>query len=656
MFFTKIIHFVLFAAYLQGDWLRLLGCSSCVDMCAITSLYFVESAVTETLPGVYELAKTNVAEFKVQHSLAPWLRGEWPTPGLEGNPFQFLIDSFPFLDTGARTAPSPYTTRLLDGVTPTSSRSADVPVHAYNAGLSAGVPIIGPIPTATPHRLRSSVVTDELDPVPYAAPTPSVSAALAPTPPDEWAFDGPLPTHPNSVAPAHTSGVSTSVSEATPLLPQSSAGPECLVAAPVPTVAATSELFAERADLGQLERLDRPERYISAWFNISRAFERGWALSLVASIAVQVLVTAYLYRYYALRCTQNSEASPVETVVQILDQYNLSTEELRAHIEQAVSARTASVRDAGDQGTEDLAHAGARQAQVTPLDENQSPVNIYRSVGVFPSVASTTRSQTGLHLHSATRTPSASDGPSVSGIDSVVLADRIRKISEDIRQDEQRLDQALDELVQLAGEFPRRSFVLTAPTAQFGGREVRGNARRDEFNASPLAHRNGMLGRGLPTANPPHRGYRSEVRRPDVSVNPLAHVEEPGSMMFDPVATSSAVRNRLGRIPVQDSPTRSFEAGVSSKALTDISSIFAVSEAPPPGRLSSVPTPSASRTGSALALESVPRQRPGELSSESPYARPPARQSHRWAEDESSLVVYQHKRLVRWEPREGYRE
>ncbi|QRV96025.1 hypothetical protein RhiJN_24043 [Ceratobasidium sp. AG-Ba] len=668
MLLVRITHFIIFAASLQNSLLNLLGFGCCEELCAVTSLYVVTSTAAGTLTRVYELADNYVADYEVQLSLAPWLRNNWPVRGPEGNPFRFLLDAYPFLDTGARTEPSPYAMRWLDGVTPTSSLSALAPVHAYNAGLSASAPSTGPVPLPTPSQPPSSVVDDDLEPVPDADPAPPVPAATTPTPPDEWAFEGPLSTHPTGVPPAHTAGVSTSVSEEVlaPLLPLSSAGADCPVAAPAPTVAATAESFAEQADPGPLEIVRRPEGYGSPRSGTPLAFGHGWALSLAVSIVVQILVTVYAYRCYAPRCRHgkdgkqdlvgethtafsDSEASSEEQTAQgrlrleglediprILDEHGLSIEDLRAHIETATRARRVSVRQAGHQAAEDTARGQARQAQVPSLDVS---VMAHGSAGT-PSAADP---QTGMRPQSVIRAPATTGRPEASHIDSVILADRILKISEDIRQGEERFEEALDELAQVAREYPRRTPSPPSPAGPSNWREVQANARRDEFNASPLAHKSRMPGRALAI-----RGRcRSETGRIGAPMEPMAYIEEPGSMNFDPAATSSLVRYRPGRVPaIEDSPTRTFESSVSPKALTDIckrsyySSSYLVSTA------STIQVPSTTPAGSPPVPQPGYRQIAGHAPSERPHSRSHTHQPHTAARPKRRRIAVRSRLLV----------
>ncbi|QRV92018.1 hypothetical protein RhiJN_20036 [Ceratobasidium sp. AG-Ba] len=667
MLFAKIAHFLFFAAYLEEVLLTLMGYREPGALSATTSLYLVGRTATKTLPKVYKLVDNGVADFKVQSSLGPWLRGEWPAMELEGNPFQFLINPFPFLGTGARTDLSPYAMAWLDGVTPSSSWSAKAPVHAYNAGLSAGAPTTAPLPQATPSRPPSSAVPEELDPVEDASPAPSVPAASTP---DAWVLTDPSPTHSTSVVPAHTVGVSMSVSESVaPLSPLSSAEPDCPVVAAVPTVAATVQPPAEQAIYGPLESTERVDSDGVAWFDTVRAFKHGWALCLVVlSIAVQVLVTACLHRHYAQRCIQGEradddpgaatykafsvpEASSDQEIVELrlqleglgaiqhmLDDLKLSPEELRSHIQTASSARKAK---APVKVSKDLVRRAKRLAQL-PLDESEAD----QSLEVPPSVASVSQ----LPARSIIRTPLVSNA-SVSVIDSARLAARILKISEDIRHGEERMDRAIEELVQVAAELPQRTPARATPARPLASREIRGNAWRDELNTSPLAHKTRPRAHEVESSMivPPRRRSRSEVGRPGPSVEPMMpRVQEPESMLFDPVATSSMVRGRLARPSVHDPPSRSFEATVSSRALTDISTIFAVSERLPSGAsVSSTLVPPAYRARPASATESALWQSSGEASPESPYARPPARLSHRRFEAESPSVVDESRSLAR---------
>ncbi|QRV92026.1 hypothetical protein RhiJN_20044 [Ceratobasidium sp. AG-Ba] len=482
MLFAKIAHFLFFAAYLEEVLLTLMGYREPGALSATTSLYLVGRTATKTLPKVYKLVDNGVADFKVQSSLGPWLRGEWPTMELEGSRFQFLLNPFPFLSTSARTDLSLYVMAWLDGVTPTSSWSAKAPVHAYNAGLSAGAPTTALLPQATPSRPPSSAVPEELDPVEDASPAPSVPAASTP---DVWVPTDP-PTHSTSVTPAHTNGVSMSVSESVaPLSPLSSAEPDCPVVAPVPTVAATVQPPAEQAIYAQLESTERVDGYAVVWFDIVRAFKHGWALCLVVlSIVVQVLVTVCLHRYYAQRCRQgeqedDSGASSTEEIVElrlqldglraiqrVLDDLNLSPEELRSHIQTASSARKAK---APVKVSKDLVRRAKRLAQL-PLDDSEAD----RSLEVPPSVASAAQ----LPSRSVIRTPPVSNA-SVSVIDSARLAARILKISEDIRHGEERMDRAIEELVQVAAELPQRTPARATLAEPLASREIRGNAWRD---------------------------------------------------------------------------------------------------------------------------------------------------------------------------------
>ncbi|QRV81564.1 hypothetical protein RhiJN_09579 [Ceratobasidium sp. AG-Ba] len=668
MLLVRITHFIVFAASLQNSLLNLLGFGCCEELCAVTSLYVVTSTATGTLTRVYELADNYVANHMVQLSLAPWLHDDWPVRGPEGNPFRFLLDAYPFLDTGARTEPSPYATRWLDGVTPTSSLSALAPVHAYNAGLSASAPSTGLVPLPTPSQLPSSVVDDDLDLVSDADPAPPVPAATTPTPPDEWAFDGPLSTHPTGVPPAHTSGVSTSVSEEVlaPLLPLSSAGADYPVATPAPTVAATAESFAEQADPGPLEVVHHPEGYGSPRSGTRLAFGHGWALSLAVSIVVQILVTVYAYRYYAPRCRHGpdgkqdligethsafsgSEASSEEQTAQehlrieglediprILDEHGLSVEDLRAHIEMATRARRVSVRQTGHQAAEDTARGQTRQAQVPSLDVS---VKAHGSAGT-PSAAD---SQTGMCPQSVIRAPASTGRPELSHIDSVILADRILKISEDIRQGEERFGEALDELAQVAREYPRRTPSPPSPAGPSNWREIQANARRDEFNASPLAHKSRMPGRALAI----HSRCRSETGRIGAPVEPMAYVEEPGSMNFDPAATSSLAHYRPGRFPaIEDSHTRTFESSVSPKALTDISTMMTISQAVRTEELSAIRVSSTTPAGSPPAPQPVSRQIPGHASSERPHSQSYTHQPHTAVRRERRPTVVRSRLLV----------
>ncbi|QRV91986.1 hypothetical protein RhiJN_20004 [Ceratobasidium sp. AG-Ba] len=295
MFFLQIARFFLFAAHLQNGLLSFYGYGSSVDLCAATSMYIVANAATDTLPSVYQFAKTNAVGFKVQSSLAPtWLRGVWHDPGLELADFQFLVNPFRFFGFGERTSPSPYAKVWLDEDTPTSSLSANTPVRAFNAGLSTSTPTTRPTPLAAPYQLESSMVPDELETVLYAAPSPSPLVSSPPLLPDVWAINGPSPSPRIGDPPAHTPGVSTPVREVVPPPLLSSAGVDCPVAAPIPTVAASGPLV-EETEHGLLNGLGHPETHGSAWFGTAWGFGHGWISSLAVSIAVQVLVTAYLY-------------------------------------------------------------------------------------------------------------------------------------------------------------------------------------------------------------------------------------------------------------------------------------------------------------------------------------------------------------------------
>ncbi|QRV77189.1 hypothetical protein RhiJN_05204 [Ceratobasidium sp. AG-Ba] len=659
MLYAKIAHFLFLAAYLEDALLTLIGYRDPGALSAIAPLYLVGTTATKTLPRVYKLVNNGVADFKVQSSLAPWLRGEWHTQGLEGNPFQFLINPFPFLGTGARTDLSPYATAWLDGVTPTSSWSAKAPVHAYNAGLSAGTPTTALLPQATPSRPPSSALPEELDPVVDASPAPSVPAASTP---DAWALTDPSPTHSTSVIPAHTVGVSMSVSESVaPLSPLSSAEPDCPVVAPAPTVAATVQPPAEQATYGPLESTERVDSDGRAWFDIVRAFKHGWALCLVVlSIAVQVSVTVCLHRYYTQRCHQGPESSSAEEIVEprlqleglgaiqhMLDDFNLSPEELRSHIETASSARKAK---APVKVSKDLVRRAKRLAQLPPLDEAEADWSLEVPPSVPSAAQSSPRGRVSIPF------PAPVSNVSVSVIDSAKLAARILKISEDIRHGEERMDRAIDELVQVAAELPQRTPARTTPAGPLASREIRRNARRgdaiaDELNVSPLAHKKRTRVPEVESSSiiPPPRRSRKAIEWPGPAVQPaMPHVQEPGSMVFDPIATSSMVHGRLAPLPVWDPPSRSFEATVSSRALSDISTIFAVSERMPSGApVSSTFVPPASRPRPASDTKSALWQSSGEASPESPYARPPARLSHRRFEAESPSVVHQSRSLGR---------
>ncbi|QRV93029.1 hypothetical protein RhiJN_21047 [Ceratobasidium sp. AG-Ba] len=634
MLFANIAYLIFLAASLQETFLRHIAFGNPGALCAISSMYFLGSEMSQTLEEVYESVNIKFVDYKVQPLLEPWIQGNWNTPRLEGTPFQFLTTPFYGLDTGAWTHRSPSVKFWLDAVTPTRSWLDVVPVHALNAGLSAST-LTKYLTPLTPHRFWSSVATDELEPVSYAGSTPSVPAAPTSTPPDAWTFDGPSTTHSPSVLPAHTTIVSVSVSEAAPPLLLSSAGPDCPMAAPTLPVAAMSQSLPEPADY---EPIESPETHGSPWPDLSLDFQRGWVWGLVASIAVQVLVAVYLARFYVLRSRQGPEALTVEELVKVrllleeLDRYGLSINEFRDHVRTASSARDARVREAGhDQVTEDLAHGGSRQAQAPPLDVAVPPAKAYRTVGVSPVVLSTAVNQTELHSRTDARALIASDGPNINTIDSAKLAPRILKVPEDTRTGEQRLDQALHERAKLASEYPAPP-AMAGPS---GWREIRANERRDEYNASPLAHRRKMSDRGLPTSDPSLRYRRTETRSSRPSTKPTANVEEPESTWFRPSAASTPVGDSLRRISrASQRLTRASRGTLSSKAVTDIATTLDVSEYLGPTK--------SSRTGPAPAPGPLSRQRSGGKLLKPPYSRPPAPQPDTGVQAENPVAA--HKR------------
>ncbi|QRV99580.1 hypothetical protein RhiJN_27599 [Ceratobasidium sp. AG-Ba] len=458
--------------------------------CEVATWYFSGSIVMETFKIVYRYVETDLAEYKAEPQLAPWPYDYWNTPRQERVSLWSLVAPIHTPKTGAWTDFSPYETLSLDGFVPTRASSAVLPVHAFDAGPR-----------------WSSMVVDGFEPVEDVAPTPLDLAASTPLSPDAWAIIGPSPTPSPSVTPAHDVIVSMSVSDyMAPSLLLSSAGSESTVPTPVPTIAAASPSLARPANHKEPTDLAHPENPRSSWLG--------------------VVVTVYLTRYRSQKGPTVAELAEVrhlliqlEDIPYILDDHGLSPQQLRAYIEMAVAA------------------------QVPPLHEVEPPAKVYRSVATSPMVPLAAHSRTGLDSYSEVSTSKWSDEPSGSSMSSVQQAALVRS-AEDVFQGGRRQDSASDDSTDASGQYHRHwTPAQSSWTGSSFSDEIRGNAKRTEVNASPLAHKSRVTALMLDI---PRRPSRIQLRSPGSSMRASSSVEESGSTELEPDTTSSPAPVRRG--------------------------------------------------------------------------------------------------------------
>ncbi|QRV85555.1 hypothetical protein RhiJN_27623 [Ceratobasidium sp. AG-Ba] len=505
----------------------------------------------ETFKLVYKYIDTEVADYQVEPRSVPWLYDYWKTPLPQPISFSSLIAPLYALDTGARTVNSPYETLSLDGFVATRSSSAVSPVHAPNGGSSAGVSSMVPAPLPTLFRSRSPLVVDDVEPVENVARAPSESAASTPPSPDAWAFNGPSPTPSPGVPPAHDIIVSMSVSGVAPPLLLSSAGSESTVATPVPTIVAVSPSLGDSAKYREPTNLADPKSPCWSSVDVSRSSRQSWFLNLVVLITVQVVVTVYLSRYYAL-CSQQGPESPInpelaeirdlmlqlEDISHILGDFGLSPRQLRDYIERAVAARDAPVQRTREQALEGRTELEASRArEPRSLDEAEPVVKVYRSTGTSPMVPSPAPSRTRSSWYSEASTSTRSDEPSGSSMSSDLPAGYVSRGPEDVFQGEGRMGSASDDSMDAACQYPRQwSPAQSSRTESAPSDERWGNTKRIEVNTSPLAHKSRVAGLMLDI---PRRPSRIKLRSPGSSTQPSASGEESGSLEFEPDTTSS---------------------------------------------------------------------------------------------------------------------
>ncbi|QRV85527.1 hypothetical protein RhiJN_13545 [Ceratobasidium sp. AG-Ba] len=537
--------------------------------CEVATWYFSGSIVMETFKIVYRYVETDLAEYKAEPQLAPWPYDYWNTPRQERVSLWSLVAPIHTPKTGAWTDFSPYETLSLDGFVPTRASSAVLPVHAFDAGPSTGLSSMVYAPRPTLPRRWSSMVVDGFEPVEDVAPTPLDLAASTPLSPDAWAIIGPSPTPSPSVTPAHDVIVSMSVSDyMAPSLLLSSAGSESTVPTPVPTIAAASPSLARPANHKEPTDLAHPENPRSSWLGVFRSCQHSWLFNLAVSVTVQVVVTVYLTRYRSQKGevlnndlvddTYKALSGPtvaelaevrhlliqLEDIPYILDDHGLSPQQLRAYIEMAVAARDAPVQETGHGVSESRTdQETSRMKEVPPLHEVEPPAKVYRSVATSPMVPLAAHSRTGLDSYSEVSTSKWSDEPSGSSMSSVQQAALVRS-AEDVFQGGRRQDSASDDSTDASGQYHRHwTPAQSSWTGSSFSDEIRGNAKRTEVNASPLAHKSRVTALMLDI---PRRPSRIQLRSPGSSMRASSSVEESGSTELEPDTTSSPAPVRRG--------------------------------------------------------------------------------------------------------------
>ncbi|QRV93016.1 hypothetical protein RhiJN_21034 [Ceratobasidium sp. AG-Ba] len=563
---------IFIASLLYKTWFAGLGYDTAAVLSAVSPVYSLGDYIAQALIGQHVYSTIRFGTHHPRPFLTRLL-DDTPSPPrpARASPWS-LIHYIDPLDTGARAEYSPCAVLSIDDVTPTRLWTMTAPVQASNAGPSTGVES-GPMSPLPPTSWSwTTTPVDELEPVSDAVPTPSLTAALVPGPPDAGAFGGPSLMLSTSVAPARDGVAGTSVSDLAPTLPLSSAGFECAVCTPAPPVMVVSPSPGEPAGYEPRTSLGRWE-LCRSWLGVGWASQWSWVLGTVASIAVQIAVTVYLSRLYFLRRRQGPEPSPISELVQIrrlleefrdirriLDEHNLEPAELRAYIGAASSARNTPVRGAARQVTEGPARRVAPPAQgLSPPVGFKTSTTAHRSVGSSP-IARETRIEIRPSPKMPTRT--RSDGRFDS---TQKLLDRIRRISENVR----RIDQAIDELTEVRGEYHRPGPVRPVQAEPPDPREAKKTARRAELNTSPLAYKSRLPGVGPLALDPPHHPSRLGP-----TAVPRSNVEGSKPTAFHPPATSTPASARPGH------PSGNGDSTLYSQASTETS--FGASRLRPP--------------------------------------------------------------------------
>ncbi|QRV78221.1 hypothetical protein RhiJN_06236 [Ceratobasidium sp. AG-Ba] len=508
---------IFIASLLYKTWFAGLGYHTAADLSAVSPLCSLGDYISQALIGEHVYSTIRFGAHHPRPFLTRLL-DDTPSPPRPARASSWsLMHYIDPLDTGARAEYSPSAVLSIDGVTPTRLWTVTAPVQASSAGLSTGVESgpMSPLPTTSLSWTTTPV--DELEPVSDVVPTPSVTAAVVPGPPDAGAFDGPSLMLSTSVAPARDGVAGTSVSDLAPTLLLSSAGFECAVGTPAPTVMIVSPSPGKPARYDPRTSLGRWE-LCRSWLGVGWASQSSWVLGVVASIAVQIVLTVYLSRLDFLRRRQGPEPSPIPELVQIrrlleefrdirriLDEHNLEPAELRAYIGAASSAR------------------------VFPPVGIETSATAHRSVGSSP-IARETRIETRPPPNMPTRT--RPDGRFDS---TQKLLDRIRRISENVR----RIDQAIDELTEVRGEYHRPGPVRPAQAELPDPREAKKTARRVELNTSPLAYKSRLPRVGPLALDPPHHPSRLGP-----AVVPRSNVEGSKPTAARPPATSTPASAR----------------------------------------------------------------------------------------------------------------
>ncbi|CAE6342722.1 unnamed protein product [Rhizoctonia solani] len=630
-------------AALQESLYDYLGYNNAADLCAVSSWFFAGSIITQVLKGLVTGVEINIqiVERQLEPLFGSWIYGSWSTPHLgHTSLFSFadpLTSPFFTIGTGAEAEYSPYATFSYDAATRPSSTVA--PVYSFNTGLSASATSNYPVPSATLRTPWSISLVDETAPVSSAVPTPSVLVSATPisAPPDEWAFNSPLPTPP-CVFPVHPAAMGMSVSEIAPASPPSNAGftaTDYSVAKSAPTIVATTTSLVSSTNSNSTKHqlsveIVRPEYHRPSKLDHSWTFHHGLVIFMGMSIAIQFGLNLYLSRG-RVQCSCQAHLEQLAQIrllleelgdiPYIVDDYDLLPSGLRTYVDLASCGRNTFVRGEGRQIT-------AEPAKTPMSNEAESFTKVYQSAATSPIASSTDHTRTKLRAQAELYlTPRKFNDALFTPSSSPHISARVAKLSEDIRIHEQRVDQALEELIQVAGQYPRPSPMQSVPTGASSWAEIRKTARRSEANTSPLAHRVGDMAEiGLFTPDPSRGQSRTEISGAQPSMTSRL-IEDSRSMIFNPVATSSPLSAPFtGLSAISYAPSHTLGMSMCPGAITESGKEkWLPAELTPYGwhfsATTSILVPSTSQSGPSLITEPLPPQNSKETSFGTNYSR-----------------------------------